>query len=98
MTALSRAAAIGLAASVVLLLLALSAAPASAFRQMSVRATVVDHYPEPNTGVTVRVKAVDQRGRALRGVRCVATWYLPSATRRRTMVTESAPESRASRG
>ena len=82
MKAVSRIIASGFVALAAVLLLGLCATPASALRQLRVTATVATRYPEPNANVTVRVKAVDQKGRTLKGVRCVATWRLPSTTRR----------------
>ena len=88
--AVSRITTSGLLALAVLLLLGLCATPASALRQLRVTATVASRYPEPNADVTVRVKAVDQKGWTLKGVRCVATWHLRSTTPRSTRRTNRA--------
>ena len=88
--ALSRITTCGLLALAALLVLSVCTTPASALRQLHVKATVATHYPEPNANVTVRVKAVDQKGRTLKGVRCVATWHLRSTTPKSTRRTNRA--------
>jgi len=88
--ALSRITTCGLLALAALLVLSVCTTPASALRQLRVAASVATHYPEPNANVTVRVKAVDQEGQALKGVRCVAIWHLRSTTPRSTRRTNRA--------
>ncbi len=52
----------------------------AALRQLHVRVALPSHAVEPYANVTPRVKAIDQRGRAIKGVRCVFTWHEQAAS------------------
>lgn len=79
------------------LLLGLCANPAVALRQLRVSATIAAHDAEPFTDVTPRVTAKDQNGRAVKGVRCVFTWHLKTATPRAIRYTNAAGVARHTR-
>lgn len=61
-------------------LLGACATPAAALRQLHVSVALPSHAVEPYANVTPRVKAIDQRGRAIKGVRCVFAWHEQAAT------------------
>ena len=73
-----RTAIILLTAAVVLL--GVTAGPAQATRLLRVSASISTHYPAQNSYVTPKVKAHDQYGKPIGGVKCVFRWHYKTTT------------------
>jgi len=73
-----RTAIILLTAAVVLL--GVTAGPAQATRLLRVSASMSTHYPAQYSYVTPKVKARDQYGKPISGVKCVFTWHYKTTT------------------
>jgi hypothetical protein len=49
-------------------------------RVLHCTASISNHYPKQYTDVTAKIKAKDQNGKAITGVKCVFTWHYKTTT------------------